>query len=154
METTFVHLFFNVYNSFPARPAVCGDGDWPQIRAVIIIHGLRGIVKSSPQNVKEPCFHTVLFVEFWFALLGTNRYRGKISGDGGYSISPNDTVRRRLVALGQHITMRIVGILHRTAVCRDWAGYSWYHAPVLYFSGIFSSKGESNPSFSSCLNHS
>ena len=64
MEITFVHLFFNVYNSFPARPAVCGDGDRPQIRAVIIIHGLRGIVKSSPQNVKEPRLRTVLLLNF------------------------------------------------------------------------------------------
>ncbi len=64
MEITFVHLFFNVYNSFPARPAVCGDGERPQIRAVIIIHCLRGIVKSSPQNVKEPRFRTVLLLNF------------------------------------------------------------------------------------------
>ena len=64
MEITFVHLFFSVYNSFPARPAVRGDGDRPQIRAVIIIHGLRGIVKNSPQNVKEPCFRTVLLLNF------------------------------------------------------------------------------------------
>ena len=64
MEITFVHLFFSVYNSFPARPAVRGDGDRPQIRAVIIIHGLRGIVKSSPQNVKEPRLRTVLLLNF------------------------------------------------------------------------------------------
>lgn len=64
MEITFVHLFFNVYNSFPARPAVCGDGDRPQISAVIIIHGLRGIVKNSPQNVKEPRLRTVLLLNF------------------------------------------------------------------------------------------
>ena len=48
MEITFVHLFFSVYNSFPARPAVCGDGDRPQTSAVIIIHGLRGIVNNTP----------------------------------------------------------------------------------------------------------
>ena len=64
MEITFVHLFFNVYNSFPARPAVCGDGDRPQICAVIIIHGLRRIVKNSPQNVKEPRLRTVLLLNF------------------------------------------------------------------------------------------
>ena len=57
MGITFVHLFFNVYNSFPARPAVCDDGERPQIRAVIIIHTLRGIVK-------EPRFHTVLLLNF------------------------------------------------------------------------------------------
>ena len=56
--------FFNVYNSFPARPAVCGDGERPQIRAVIIIQCPRGIVNSSPQNVKEPCFRTVLLLNF------------------------------------------------------------------------------------------
>ena len=43
-------------------------------------------------------------------LLGADRYRGKISGDGGYSISPNYTLRRRLVALGQRIAICIVGI--------------------------------------------
>ena len=63
------------------RPAVRGDGDRPQIRAVIIIHALRGIVKSNirisalfrqsalfvigirrprRENAKEPCFRTVL----------------------------------------------------------------------------------------------
>ena len=66
MGITFVHLFFNVYNSFPARPAVCGDGDRPQIRAVIIIHALRGIVKSRPQDVKEPRFRTVLLLNFGY----------------------------------------------------------------------------------------
>ena len=48
------------------RPAVRSNGDRPQIRAVIIIHGLRGIVKSRPQDVKEPRFRTVLLLNFGY----------------------------------------------------------------------------------------
>ena len=70
MEITFVHLFFNVYNSFPARPAVCGDGERPQIRAVIIIHCLRGIVASEdPLRAFCPRTYLIAYDYFWFDYL-------------------------------------------------------------------------------------
>ena len=106
--------------------AVCGDrgdGDRPQIRAVIIIHALRGIVKSSPQNVKEPCFHTVLFVEFWFALTLRLRHSrcirtqcsGEILGAAAYRLGFLQSAR--VIGVGCcSCTVAVTGLLSAVVV--------------------------------------
>ena len=93
------------------RPAVCGDGDRPQIRAVIIIHCLRGIVK---RNIRI----SALFRQSALFVIGIRRPRrenvidvGAGLGDGfavlGEQIfKPDRRIRILLICGGQ----RKVGI--------------------------------------------